>query len=53
MSRQLKINIPEDVKEWLAAEARRNMRSQTAEIVLALTEKMRRADEKQKGEALA
>lgn len=39
---QFKVNIPVDVKEWLAIEAARNMRSQTSEIVVALREKMQR-----------
>ena len=38
--RQLKINIPSDVKDWLEDYARKNMRSQSSEIVLALKEKM-------------
>ncbi len=51
--RQLKVNMPEDVKRWLAAEADRNMRSQTAEIVLALKEKMARSGQFKKGDASA
>jgi len=51
--KQFKVNMPEDVKEWLAKEARQNMRSQTAEIVLALKEKMGRQASMQKGEATA
>jgi hypothetical protein len=44
-----------EVKEWLAEEASKNMRSQTAEIVLALKEKMIRQGVKseQKGAAPA
>lgn len=38
---QFKVNIPEEVKQWLAAEAAKNLRSQTAEVILALKEKMR------------
>ncbi|UVC08660.1 Arc domain-containing protein [Rhizobium sp. TH2] len=37
---QFKIKLPEHVKGWLAAEANRNMRSQSAEVVLAIKEKM-------------
>lgn len=44
--RQFKINIPPDVKDWLAEQAHKNLRSQTAEIVLALREKMKRENEK-------
>lgn len=36
----LKINIPTEIKNWLSAEAKRNLRSQSAEIVLALRDKM-------------
>lgn len=42
---QMKIRLPADVKEWLAEAARRNLRSQTAEIVLALREKMQTSAE--------
>ncbi|MCJ9672917.1 MULTISPECIES: Arc family DNA-binding protein [unclassified Neorhizobium] len=51
--RQFKINIPDEVKKWLAEEASRNLRSQTAEIVLALKEKMGRQAETKKADALA
>lgn len=44
---QFKLNIPRDLKDWLAIEAERNMRSQTAEIILALKEKKLRQSEKQ------
>lgn len=50
---QFKINIPTDVKKWLAEQARKNMRSQTAEIVLALKEKMSREAETKKADAAA
>lgn len=43
--KQFKLNIPDEVKDWLAEQARQNMRSQTAEIVLALKEKMERQHE--------
>lgn len=39
---QFKVNLPEHVKQWLAEEANRNMRSQTAEVILAIKEKMGR-----------
>lgn len=51
--RQFKLNIPEEVKRWLADEAAKNMRSQTAEIVLALKEKMGRQAETRKADARA
>ncbi|MCM2440571.1 Arc family DNA-binding protein [Agrobacterium vitis] len=50
---QFKLNIPTDVKAWIAKEATKNMRSQTAEIVLALKEKMKRQAETQKADATA
>jgi hypothetical protein len=36
------LRMPDDVKEWVAHQARENMRSQNAEIVMALKEKMDR-----------
>ncbi|TDX77744.1 Arc-like DNA binding dprotein [Neorhizobium sp. R1-B] len=50
---QFKLNMPQDVKQWLADEAERNLRSQTAEIVLALKEKMHRQSQTKKADALA
>ena len=38
--KQFKLVIPRDVKDWLASEAKKNMRSQSSEIVFALREKM-------------
>ncbi|RYE62070.1 MAG: Arc domain-containing protein [Oxalobacteraceae bacterium] len=49
----MKILMSEDVKTWLAEEARKNMRSQTAEIVLAIKEKMQRQCATQKPEISA
>ena len=37
---QMKINLPAEIKAWLAAEAAKNLRSQSAEIIFALKEKM-------------
>lgn len=51
--RQFKLNIPENIKEWLALEAKNNMRSQTAEIVLALKEKMASRAETKKADTQA
>lgn len=42
---QFKLNLPLDVKEWLEAQAASNMRSQGAEIVVSLRERMTRADQ--------
>lgn len=36
------LRMPEDVKAWVARQAQENMRSQNAEIVMALKEKMDR-----------
>lgn len=38
--KQFKMVLPADVKQWLARTAAKNLRSQSAEIVLALREKM-------------
>lgn len=53
IQKQFKLNIPEEVKAWLSQEAERNMRSQTAEIVLALKEKMGRQQNRKGEEARA
>jgi len=37
---QFKLKLPPDVKQWVATEAARNMRSQAAEIILAVRAKM-------------
>lgn len=37
---QFKLKLPPDVKQWVALEAARNMRSQAAEIILAVRAKM-------------
>ena len=42
---QFKLNLPENVKAWLACEAARNLRSQSAEVIIALQEKMARRSE--------
>lgn len=36
------LRLPDEIKDWLKLSAERNMRSQNAEIVLALKEKMAR-----------
>lgn len=42
----LGVRMPADVREWVEANARRNLRSLNSEIVLALREKMQRTSEK-------
>ncbi|MCA1971318.1 MAG: hypothetical protein LDL44_00625 [Caenispirillum sp.] len=37
---QLRIRVPEDVKEWLEQQAAKNLRTQSAEIVLAIRARM-------------
>ncbi|MTH36653.1 Arc domain-containing protein [Paracoccus limosus] len=41
---QFKLNIPTDVKSWVEEKALANLRSQGAEIVACLREKMQAAD---------
>lgn len=48
-TKQLKVLLPIDVKRWLAIEAATNMRSQGAEVVLALKEKMGRQQNEKSG----
>ena len=48
---QFKLNIPREVKDWLAEEAARNMRSQAAEIVITLQTRMRSQSTMQKADA--
>lgn len=50
---QLKLNIPLNVKAWLEEQADRNMRSQNAEVVLALKERMKSQTITQKADAQA
>jgi hypothetical protein len=40
--KQFKINLPQDVKDWLTQQADQNLRSQSSELILALREKMSR-----------
>lgn len=49
--KQFKIAIPIEMKRWLAVEAAKNMRSQSAEILVAVRERMER-QENEKAEAL-
>lgn len=39
---QMKIRLPEEVKEWLETRAKKNVRSQNAEIVFILKNEMER-----------
>lgn len=49
-TKQFKLMIPLEMKRWLAIEAAKNMRSQNAEILIAIRERMERL-EKEKGAA--
>lgn len=48
-TKQFKISIPTEIKRWLAIQAATNMRSQSAEIILALKEKMDRTENEKSG----
>lgn len=37
---QFKLNLPADMKAWLEAEAKKNLRSQGAEVVSCLRDRM-------------
>ena len=41
---QFKMNLPADVKEWLEQEALRNLRSQSAQIVMCLRQEMEKQE---------
>lgn len=41
---QFKLVLPLDVKDWLKAEAKRNLRSQSAQVVLCLRQAMKDAN---------
>jgi len=43
------LRMPPEVKKWVADQAERNMRSQNAEVVLALKEKMERHQNEKSG----
>lgn len=47
-TKQYKMNMPADVKQWLVNQATKNLRSQSAEIILALREKMEREQASEK-----
>ncbi|GGE04818.1 hypothetical protein SAMN05421774_101804 [Gemmobacter megaterium] len=42
---QFKLNLPPDVKIWLECEAKKNIRSQGAEVVACLRAAMARAED--------
>lgn len=44
---QFKLNLPGDVKAWIEGQAAKNLRSQGAEIVACLRERMDREDQPQ------
>jgi hypothetical protein len=50
-NQQFKLNIPADVKRWVEAQAAANMRSQSAEIIFTLREKMGRTAGEQFGDS--
>ncbi|MDF3175056.1 Arc domain-containing protein [Pseudomonas sp. ER28] len=39
------MRLPEELKQWVETEAKRNYRSQTAEIVFALMEEKKRREQ--------
>lgn len=41
---QFKLNLPREVKRWLEEQAKANIRSQGAEVVSILRERMERAE---------
>lgn len=47
--KQFKIAIPLEIKRWLAIQAAANMRSQSAEILVAIKEKMERTQNEKSG----
>ena len=47
---QFKMNLPADVKVWLAEQAERNLRSQGAEVVYRLREAMNQSAQQTQSE---
>lgn len=39
---QMRIRVPVDVKAWIEAEAEKNLRTQNAEIVIAIRQQMQK-----------
>ncbi|GLO70353.1 hypothetical protein MACH17_18700 [Phaeobacter inhibens] len=46
--KQFKLNLPNDVKDWLEHQSEKNLRSMSNEIILAIKEKMEREAAAQK-----
>ena len=46
-AKQFKLIIPADVKAWLEAEAKKNLRSQSAQIVSCLRAEMSKGEQAQ------
>lgn len=42
---QMKVRLPEELKEWVEHEAQKNCRSRTAEVVFALLEEKKRREQ--------
>ncbi|ROQ53670.1 Arc family DNA-binding protein [Pseudomonas putida] len=42
---QMKLRLPEELKQWVEIEAQKNLRSQTAEVVFALLEERKRREQ--------
>ncbi|MBD1602252.1 Arc family DNA-binding protein [Pseudomonas typographi] len=42
---QMKVRLPEELKQWVEMEAQRNCRSKTAEVVYALMAEKRRREQ--------
>lgn len=47
--KQFKLAIPFEMKRWLAIQAAQNMRSQSAEVLIAIKEKMERSENEKSG----
>lgn len=43
------VRLPQPIKDWLKKTAEENMRTQNAELVLALKEKMKRTENEKSG----
>ncbi|MCY1388631.1 Arc-like DNA binding domain protein [compost metagenome] len=42
---QFNLRLPEDLKQWVEAQAQKNHRSQTAELVYLISEEKRRQEQ--------
>jgi predicted HicB family RNase H-like nuclease len=42
--KQFKLNIPKEMKDWIAAQAAANVSSQNSEIIRAIRERMERTE---------